>query len=150
MNGKKMKSSELEALVQTLLAKLEIAGFLTEGSVINSSSIKIGMRMKSFVINVQKLGYNARYNPYGKSKKGYSRTSTPTWDQRVQFNDMVNQVLNDLNISANVTSGPFTIRKGLDNFDESDWEDQKPEYLWHNEARGFKITEMPVQLKIVA
>lgn len=135
----KLNESHLKHLGIHLVNQLNNAGFITEYTILNSQSIKLGMHSKSFTVDVKRLGYNARYNPFRRTKLGYTRTSTPTWDQRVQFNDIVNSVLNEFGITCNVKSGPFTIRKGGISLNENDWNNQKPDYLWHNESRGFTI-----------
>lgn len=137
--NEKLNETSLQVLSIELLKKLNEAGFITDWHIVNSQSIKLGMHSKSFTVDVKRLGYNARYNPFSRTKLGYTRTSTPTWDQRVQFNDIVNSVLNEFGITCNVKSGPFTIRKGGISLNENDWYSQKPDYLWHNESRGFTI-----------
>ncbi len=129
----------IAAQLQHAIAK---AGYISEVKIVNKSRIDIGMHMCSFRVNVAVHGYNARYNPYMNYKAGYKRTSTPTWDQRVEFNDIVNAVLNKFKASANIKSGPFVIRKGTEAMTESDWHNQKPSYLLENEARGFSVESL--------
>ena len=125
-----------------LLVKLEAAlaeafscaGFVTDVSIVNQTCIKTGLHMCSFKLDTNKHMRNLRNTPYR-----VSLTNIPTWDQRVEFNDIVNAILTKYNVSANVKSGPFTIRAGFNVFTESDWYDQKPEYILHNETRGYYI-----------
>ena len=70
------------------------------------------------------------------SQSGDRLTNLPTWDQRVEFNNIVNAVLNKFRVSANVKSGFYTIRKGFECMTEYDWQDQKPRWIYHNEING--------------
>lgn len=111
------------------------AGFLTGVDVASDSGLKIGLHMCSFRIDTKKHDRNLRHNPHLGSKL----TTTPTWDQRVEFNDIVNAVLNKFKVSANVKSGPFTIRVGETARTEWDWSHEKPGYITHNECRGYYV-----------
>ena len=142
-NNDKLSQDDLQALATELQYTLFRAGFRTNAKVVNSSRIDLGLHMKSFVIDINKLGYNARYSPYCSSKKGFRRTSSPTWDQRVEYNNLVNEVLTKWAISANVKSGEFTIRQGKDELTEKDWQDQKPSWYYRNEANGYYVAELP-------
>lgn len=128
---------DLEAIELLLRMRFARAGFITDVFPMSSTSIKVGLRQRSFKLDLTRHDRNLRHNPHMAS----TLTDTPTWEQRVQFNTIVNSVLNKLKISANVKSGPFTIRKGREVFTEGDWYDQKPEYLQSNESRGFYIEE---------
>lgn len=132
----------LDVIASQLQHAIKRAGYISEVRVINSSRIDIGMHMCSFRVDVNVHGYNARYNPHMKYKAGYARTATPTWDQRVDFNNIVNSVLDKFKVSANVKSGDFIIRKGTECMTEDDWFDQKPEWMHHNEMRGFRIESL--------
>jgi hypothetical protein len=123
-NGSKVGS--LEALCWDLHNALTANGFKTEVEVKNSTSIKIGMHMSSFRIITSELGYNGRISRFCKSPKGYKRTDVPTWDQRVEFNDIVNAKFDEHGLSATIKSGCYSIRKGTHSFNESDWQDQTP------------------------
>lgn len=120
---------------RTLRRRFEYAGFITKVEALTRTSLKIGLHMRSFKLDRTIHDRNLRHNPYLGSKL----TDTPTWDQRVEFNNIVNIVLNKFKVSSNVKSGPFTIRKGRQVFTESDWHDQTPEYLRHNETRGWFV-----------
>lgn len=148
-DGKKLTHEELEQLGRDLVNELGSVGFITDHFTINSSRIDLKVHMKSFTINVTRLGYNASYNPMMKYKAGYKRTNLPTWLQRVSYNNIVNRLLDENNISCNVTSGPFTIRLGLDSMNQDDWLDQKPDYLIENENRGFIIKRINKHLSLV-
>lgn len=133
IKGKKL-SSTMADVVFELKKRFSKAGFITGVSVVNSQSIKIGLHMRSFSLDVTKHDRNLQVNPYGKRL-----TNLPTWDQRVEFNNIVNSVLNKFKVSANVKSGPYTIREGLDSFNEDDWHNQKPDWLRLNEFSGWYI-----------
>jgi hypothetical protein len=122
---------------RTLRRRFARAGFITQVAAQTRSCIKIGLHMRSFKLDLTKHDRNLRHNPH----LGAKLTDTPTWQQRVEFNNIVNSVLNKFRVSANVKSGPFTIRAGRQVFTESDWFDQKPGYLRHNESHGYYIEE---------
>lgn len=128
---------QLKDLIVFIEVKMQRLGFEVFGDIINSTHIKLGSNKCQFRIIVERLGYNTRVNPHLNLK----RTRVPGWDQRVKFNNTLNQIMDELDFSANVVSGPFTIRQGLQHFTESDWHNQKPEWIQSNEARGFGIEE---------
>jgi hypothetical protein len=134
--GGKLTARMLEELCNAILFQTNKAGFITGANVENGSSISIGLHMSSFRVNTEKLGHNARLGDYIDSPKGYKRTDVPTWDQRVEFNNIVNKCFDKFHLDANIKSGPFTVRdkiKGAN--DEQDWENQTPEHLgWHGVA----------------
>lgn len=68
---------------------------------------------------VAEKGYNV--SPYT-GRKG----RVLGWKNWVQVNNTVNKVLDELDVSANVSSlhGEFIIRKGKEKFTEDDWEDK--------------------------
>lgn len=102
---------ELESLQKTIEHHMQYAGFITEVTILNSSSIKVGMHMRSFRINTEKLGYNADTGRFARTlKKGYKRTAIPTLDERVKFNHIINDALDHFEMQANVKSGDITVR----------------------------------------
>lgn len=113
-------------LERTLARRLEKAGFMTRVEAKTRSCLKIGLHRASFRINKAKLGSNARVQyQYGRSKKGYVRTDVPTWEQRVEFNDIVNDVFDRFKLSARIKSGIFSIRdRKTGRFGEDMWKDQ--------------------------
>jgi len=145
-NEKSLPKETLEMVCGALDAAISHAGFKTDVRVVNKSRIDLSGNRCSFKVDVERLGYNARYAPGQGGNKGYTRTSTPTWHQRVEYNNIVNKVLNRYGLSANVTSGGFTIRSGMESKTESDWISQTPEWIRINEARGYIVTGLPVQL----
>lgn len=131
----KASQRDLKELIKLVEIKMLIKGFEVQGEIVNSSSIKLGSNKMQFRVIPEKLGYNTRVNPH----LGMRRTRCPSWEQRVDFNRTLNRILDDLGYSANVFSGPFTIRQGLEHFQENDWRDQKPDYIRQNESQGFKV-----------
>jgi len=133
----------LEKLAFELERAIRAAGYISEAKVINSTRIDIGLHMRSFKVNTAVHGYNASYNPFINYKAGFKRTNTPTWDQRVEYNNVINKVLNKYKVSCKIKSGDFIIRDGLISMTESDWMVQKPSYISENELKGFLITKLP-------
>jgi len=126
--GKKFENIKiLELIAERLELELGSKGYITEYTVINSSRIDLKLRGRSFKVNTDKLGYNAKLD--NSIKHGYRRSNTPTWGQRVDYNNTVNRVLNDYEVSCKVVSGDFTIRNGVVCFDERDWKDQVPYWM---------------------
>jgi len=114
-----------------LRQQFKTAGFITNVNAETRTGIKIGLRMRSFSLDLTKHSRNLYISPYGDKL-----TNLPTWDQRVVFNNIVNKVMNKYKLSGNVKSGPYTIRQGFTVMDEYDWQDQKPDYVYANEMRG--------------
>jgi hypothetical protein len=112
--GLKLTESELNTLCQTIVTKAAKMGFKTGASIISNGSIKIGLHMQSFRIITSKLGHNARVRRYVDSPKGYKRTNVPTWDQREDFNHLINDILDHWKLSANIKSGPYEVRSKAD------------------------------------
>jgi len=135
-NGVKPTIVQLNALKTALEGRIQKAGFITEVS-IHGVAIRLGLHMKSFVLNTAKHSRNLQYNPHMKPKL----TNLPTWDQRVEYNNIVNKVLTTLKVSANVKSGPYTIRQGELECCEGDWDMQKPTWVRNNEYNGHTIGE---------
>lgn len=112
-DNEKLSSTKMTVITNELKQAFNKAGFITEVSIVNSSSIKIGMHMCSFRVDTNKLGYNARINSYTvrRCKAGYKKTSTPTWTQREEFNHIINNVLDLYKVKANIKSGDYTVRR---------------------------------------
>lgn len=134
-----IKGEKLGGFLETIKSQLEFEfykkGFITEVYIVNSQSIKIGLWMNTFKLDTSKHDRNLQVNPF-QSKL----TTLPTWDQRVVFNNIVNKVLNKFKVSANVKSGPFTVREGTKCFTEYEWTGQKPMWIYENERKGYYIT----------
>ena len=138
-SGKKLSKPELETIAEVLQLKINKAGFHAHVTVINSSRIDLSLRSKSFEVIPEILGYNAT-GFEGGYKKGYKLTRTPTWDQRVEYNNIVNSVLTGYKIKAVVKSGLYTIRTLDKVYIENDWFNQKPDWQYsdHNVVKTLK------------
>ena len=134
VNGLVPEFYHMESIVIRLNSEFKKAGFVTNVSIATKTSLNIGLHMRCFTLDLSMHDRNLQCNPYQKRL-----TNLPTWSQRVEFNDIVNKVLNKFKVSANVKSGPYTIRQGLDAMNEYDWNDQKPSYIQSNEANGYYI-----------
>jgi len=113
--------SKLNQLVEDIRRRLDERGFTAYFTVKNGaiqlSDIRISQQ------RIDKLGHNIQYSPYTKS--GERRTRALSWDDWVDVNDAVNDVLDDAGVSANVKSlgGKFDIRdKYSGRRTEQDWE----------------------------
>lgn len=135
IKGELLGGERMFEVIEALKRGFKRAGFITGIEVKNSSSIKIGLHMCSFRIDRTKHDRNLRHNPH----TGTKLTDIPTWEQRVEFNNIVNRVFNRFKVSAKVISGPFTIRDGLRAMTEDNWIDQKPSWITHNECCGYYI-----------
>lgn len=133
----------LVSIINDINTQFKGKGFITEVSIINKTSIRIGQHMRSFSLDLSIHDRNLQCNPHLVPKL----TNLPTWEQRVVFNNVINNVLNKHNISCNIKSGPFIIRKGSHSMTENDWLDQRPEYLLANIAKGFEIIMLDVSEK---
>ena len=115
------KSVYLNKLTEELVSILTEKGFVTGVDILSATSFKLGLRGRSFSINVEKLGSNFRRDHSRKSLTGYKRTNVPTWDQRVEYNQIVQELFDKYNLSSKITSGQIVVRDGVENMTESDW-----------------------------
>lgn len=128
-HGMHLSCGKFASLMNSIECMMNKAGFLTEVSQLTKSSIKVGMRMKCFTIDTNKHGYNARFGTYVQTKTGYRRTNIPTWKQRVAFNNILNDILDNFGVSCNIKSGMFTIRDKNGRKNEQYWIDQLPDWM---------------------
>lgn len=116
IKGQKPTQKQTDALVKQIKRAFTAAGFVTGVHSYGPTSMDIGLHMKCFQVDTDKLGFNARMNysnPWGGErgpKVGFKKTSLPTWDQRVEFNDILNDILDRAKATARIVSGPFVIR----------------------------------------
>lgn len=112
-DGSKVEQGVLHLVCETIVRRAARVGFIVDAEMEDDSTIDIGLHMRSFRIDVNKIGHNAKLNgQYGhKSPKGYIRTDVPTWDQRVEFNNLVNAVFDSHKLIASIISGNYTVRK---------------------------------------
>jgi hypothetical protein len=141
-DGKKPETNELLLLINKLEYAVARAGFITEVTQVNGSSVKVGMHMCSFRVDTERLGYNARVNDYTvrHTKAGYKRTATPTWTQREEFNHIVNNVMDALTLSGSIKSGDYIVRTRDGRVNE--WS------MPHAYDNGFRL-QVPSVLEIV-
>ena len=137
-----VSSNKRKNLANQLRRKLKQAGYVTD---IDENFTKIGLRGKCFTVDTEKLGYNARVhngvNGLGEilnymGEVGFKRTSTPTWDQRVEFNYIVQLVLKKNKVTATIKSGPFIIMQDGRDFTEKDWEYIAEETIYGQSQRS--------------
>jgi hypothetical protein len=142
-DGSAIESNQVLLAICKLEHAFAKAGFITNVTQASSSSIRIGLHMKSFVIDIAKLGYNARINTITliSCKTGYKRTNVPTWTQWEEFNHIVNNVLDALKLRANIKSGDYVVRS-FESGRVNHWDMPEP---FHN---GYRL-EIPSVLEIV-
>lgn len=115
----------LQRVCDAIIHATSRAGFITDAEPIGKYSIKIGMHSRCFRVNTTMIGHNARVGRYISSPKGYKRTDVPTWDQRVEFNDIVNNCFDRAGLAGRIMSGTFKVRtKDQGRCDEDDWKMQ--------------------------
>lgn len=133
--GGKPTENFLKELCSLIIHKMDKSGFITDAFCLNGSSIKVGLNRSSFRINTKMLGSNARISPFVKSQKGYKRTNVPNWNQRVEFNNILNTIFDSFGIEARIKSGCFTVRDKMKGaFTEDDWKNQTPSWMGHQGA----------------
>ena len=113
INGEKLEPKQLEYLAKQLHTKIKQAGFVTNAFVVNSSRIDINHRHMSYCkINTKRRGYNYRVNlcTVMATKTGYKRTDTLTWDQRVELNNIINDILDSHRVVCRVQSREVLVR----------------------------------------
>lgn len=118
-NGRLLTRQEIAAVLGDLERAIYRAGFVSNVREISKSGVNIAVSGKTFKINPKFHGYNARVGYYDgrgvvvqkASETGYVKTDIPTWEQRVEFNHLINDVLDKHNVSADVRStGNFIVR----------------------------------------
>lgn len=142
--GSKITSERLDRMACYIERSMEAIGFETKAIVKNSSRIDLTLGGSCFRIIPEKLGYNASYTPFSGSqyKLGYKRTRVPTWDQRVEFNNMLNKILDNYEVSANIKAMELIIRQGTKSYNENDWFEQESEWRAENRAKGYFVDKI--------
>ena len=136
-NSKKPTEKQLKQLCSLIESRMKTIGFEVGAWKITSSAVKVSAHRQSFTVNPLIRGHNLRHNPmYPKPRL----TRTPTWNQRVEFNVVLNGILDSLAITANIKSGEYTIRKGFTVYTESDWDTQQPSWERENIDKGHYIS----------
>lgn len=140
----KMSAREIKQVGEKILKTLERRGIscdITTGRGATKRHLSIGNRIPVGDISgsrinlsncrltekyVKKYGRNVKTNTYGlgeRAKTHKRRGRVLGWEDWVEFNDAVNDVLDELNISANVKSlgGKFNIREKRQRKTRADW-----------------------------
>ena len=136
--GRTLNQNNLNELGQLIVGVLAERGFKTGYKVDDKGKLKIGLHGKSFVIDTEMHGYNSKLNPFrGKP----SKTSLPTWEQRVEYNNTINDIMDKLNLNATIKNSVFIIRDKNGRKDEAYWQNNQPEFMQHNISRGFAVVK---------
>lgn len=109
-DGSKPELTLLDNVCEVLIGRAAKKGFLTGAERGKGFSIHVGQNSRCFSVDVERLGHNARVGTYVSSPKGYKRTNVPTWEQRENFNHIINDVLDMYGLKANIKSGPYVVR----------------------------------------
>jgi len=117
-----LDADTINNLINTLQVEFNKNHFIVDVVQVSKKRIKLIKHQCQFKINTNVLGYNYH------ARTG-RRTSVPTWSERVQFNNIINNVLDSFDISADVKSTGFIIRIDKQSFTENDWLNNKPHYL---------------------
>lgn len=118
IKGRKPTKAQMQTLVKRLENAIARAGFETCVFQVNGSRVDIkggasGVSNKYATINVQKRGYNYRVNGFTAyhTKLGYKRTNVLSWNQRVELNNLINDVLDNMHVTATIASRGFVVRR---------------------------------------
>ena len=126
----KIRGSTGPDVYNAVRQELESGGFRLDNSRVAPTHVAFKVNLE-----VSKVGHNlspyAEAEPYfysGKKKTGmYRKGMSLGWSDWVWVNNHINDVLDRMNVSANVQSlkGQFVVRRGMQRFEEADWEDNK-------------------------
>lgn len=142
INNKKPNESQLNNLVSMLNNKFKEAGFITDITIESSSSIKIMTNSRVFTIDTEKLGRNVRYSKLINSITGWKYTNLPTWKERVEFNHIVNDCFDALNMESNIVSGVYKVRSyHFGRANELDWKGDSNQCFITNNSHIEKATD---------
>lgn len=133
IKGVRPTHAQLTKIAVRLEQSFKRAGFNTGVYIENSTALNITAGGSTFRVNTERLGHNYRVNrsSLASTKAGYKRSNLPTWDQRVEFNHAINDVLDAMSVTARVTAahGEFVVRthdgrvnSWYDNSGNSNWE----------------------------
>ena len=124
IDGKKPTTEQLTRIVDQLRNETKAAHFITNVNIVNSSRIDLVLRREHFKIDVLELGYNTLVRFDGKK----IRTNKPSHNQRKEYNNIVNKVLDDNNVAAVVRSGPVMVREYGYTYTNLDWDSNDDVY----------------------
>ncbi len=117
----KIRGATGQQVYDRIEQELERAGY----RISRAGSVNIRPTYISFTVEIEteKVGHNIHIGYDYKEK----RINKLGWDDWVYVNNLVNNILDEMNVSANVQTlkGQFVIRRGTQRFSEDDWEDQK-------------------------
>ena len=134
-SGHKLSAFNLNLMVTELNNLFKNKGYITRARVVNSSRIDISGNNYHFRLDKTKHSYN-QYEYNGR------KTLFPTWEQRVEFNNTLNEYLDKCNVECNIKSMHYIIRQGFKSFKEVDWVDQVQDWEIQNWRRGFRIVSL--------
>lgn len=128
LKGNKVNEFLVVDVANYIQSEIDKAGFISHASATGPTSMHIGIHMGSFRIDPNMLGYNARLNNnWQKSPKGYKRTSVPTWEQRVEFNHIINNAFDKFKLKARIMSGEYLVRS-FETGRKNSWSTLEPYY----------------------
>jgi hypothetical protein len=121
----KIKGAEVDHVQIEVAAKLHGLGY--ETSVLPRTSTSFEVRdIRLSPERIQERGYNYNMSNFEAGITPHPRrTHALSWDNWVEVNNAVNEVLDKMGVSANVRTlkGKFKIREGTQDYTEEDWED---------------------------
>lgn len=142
-DGAKLTKKMADEYAVLLEGELKAAGFITDVSAPTHTTLHLNYSSHAcFVIDTDLLGYNYREDDHH-SLVGWKRTAVPTWDQRVEFNDLLNLFLDRHKLKCNIKSGPYTVRT-YENGGRTEWhwQHEKPFWQIQNEQRFGTIEKL--------
>lgn len=119
---RKLRGATSNEVAYELRKGLDELGFTGSVEKINPTAVKAS-QIRLGDKHIRKYGYNI--SPYGVMTGETRRGRVLGWRDWVNFNKMVNDVLDKLGASANAHSlgRKFVIRKGKRRYTEADWQD---------------------------
>ena len=115
----KIRGATGDEVYNRIEKELGRAGYRTAGSA------RVRPTYVSFAVELEttKVGHNIHIGYDYKEK----RINKLGWDDWVYVNNLVNNVLDEMSVSANVQTlkGRFVIRRGTQRFSEHDWEEER-------------------------
>lgn len=130
--GKKLSEEMIDKLSAQLQLRLAQAGYITDVCIDD----KIGLHMKQFIIDTDILPKNIRENSFNNTLTGWTYTNIPTWEQRVEFNNIINEFFDANNLTARIISGVFLVRCQIEGpKNESNWYIDDRSNPWQQDIR---------------
>lgn len=132
-NGKKLTEKQMTTLVEKLRKKATKAGFQFSLDRINSSRVDLSGTAPQRGPQRIKPTYRVTDITIESLKKGYRKAYKPTWEQYESLNHAVNDVLDQMKLTATVKSKEFDIRD-KNNGRINEW--SEPYWVIQNRQRG--------------